>query len=103
MKSNEEIDALQTMGHSPSEFLIMPRIFGLMVLMPLLIVWADIFGIIGGMFMSKVVLGINYYDFLNRFPGSVSLTTFMIGMIKSPCFCYDYCLCWLFSRFSSFG
>lgn len=86
MKSNEEIDALRTMGHSPTEFLIIPRIIGMMIIMPLLIVWSDIFGILGGMFMAKTQLGISYFDFLSRFPKAVTLTTFLIGMIKAPVF-----------------
>lgn len=86
MKANEEIDALSTMGLSPTEFLVLPRIFGLMICVPLLTVWADAFGTLGGMFMSKAILDINYLDFLQRFPGSVTLTTFMIGMIKAPVF-----------------
>jgi phospholipid/cholesterol/gamma-HCH transport system permease protein len=86
MKVNEEVDALRTMGHSPAEFLVIPRILGLLVALPLLTVWADIFGILGGMIMSKNLLSINYYDFLSRFPSEVTLTTFNIGLIKAPVF-----------------
>lgn len=86
MKSNQEIDALATMGHSPAEFLILPRILGLILVMPLLTVWADIFGIFGGIIMAKAILGISYYDFLSRFPASVTVTTYVIGLIKAPVF-----------------
>ncbi|MGE3921113.1 MAG: MlaE family ABC transporter permease [Gammaproteobacteria bacterium] len=86
MKANEEIDALRTMGYSPTELLVLPRILGLIIAMPLLVVWADIFGILGGMVMSKNILGINYLDFIHEFPYAVTLTSFSIGIIKAPVF-----------------
>lgn len=86
MKSNEEVDALRTLGHSPTVMLVLPRIFGLVVAMPLLTIWADIFGILGGMTMSSWLLDIGYHSFLTRFPSEVSFTTFIIGMIKAPVF-----------------
>lgn len=86
MKSNEEIDALRTLGHSPTVMLVLPRVFGLVIAMPLLTIWADIFGILGGMTMSSWLLDIGYHSFLTRFPAEVTFTTFMIGMIKAPVF-----------------
>ncbi len=86
MNVKEEIDALRTMGHSPIELLVLPRVFGLIVIMPLVIVWADIFGVLGGMFMSKHAFEITYTTFLHQFPEDVSLTSFMIGMGKAPVF-----------------
>jgi len=86
MKVNEEIDALRTMGHSPMELLVIPRVFGLIIALPLLIVCADIFGILGGMVMSKAVLSIGYSTFIERFPTNVTLTSFTIGMVKAPVF-----------------
>jgi phospholipid/cholesterol/gamma-HCH transport system permease protein len=67
MKLNEEIDALHTMGVPPSVILILPKIVGLLIALPLLTIWSDIFGIFGGMFMSKIMLGISFDDFLGRF------------------------------------
>jgi phospholipid/cholesterol/gamma-HCH transport system permease protein len=86
MKANQEIDALQTMGFSPIDLLIMPRIFGMLIAMPLLTVWADIFGVLGGMVMAKNILNISYTAFIKGFPYDVTLTTFMIGIIKAPVF-----------------
>lgn len=86
MRVNQEIDALQTMGLSPVVLLVLPRILGLLIAMPLLTLWADIFGIMGGMLMAKSILDINYVNFLTRFPETVTLTTFMIGIGKSPVF-----------------
>ncbi|MGB6976617.1 MAG: ABC transporter permease [Gammaproteobacteria bacterium] len=86
MKINEEIDALLTMGLSPIERLVIPKILGLIIALPLLTVWADIFGMLGTMIMAKHTLGINYHDFLTRFPQAVSIRTFLKGLSKAPVF-----------------
>ncbi len=86
MKVNEEIDALRTMGVVPLERLVLPRIFGLIFAMPLLTVWANIFGILGSMIMAKVVININYFAFLERFRQTVELKQFLLGMVKTPIF-----------------
>ena len=57
METNEEIDALKTLGISPMEFLVMPRMIALILMMPLLCVYADIVGIMGGAFV-----GVGMYD-----------------------------------------
>ena len=67
MKLNEEIDALDTMGVTPGELLLLPRIGGLVLALPLLTIWADMMGIFGGMVMSNNLLNITLYDFLHRF------------------------------------
>lgn len=86
MKVNQEIDALRTMGLSPMDRLVIPKILGLLISLPLLILWADIFGIIGGMFVSKHMLGISFYNFLQRFPDTIQLSTLFNGLIKAPVF-----------------
>ena len=86
MKINEEIDALRTMGLSPTELLVVPKLLGLLLVFPLLIFWADIFGIIGAMLMSKARLDIGYYDFLTRLQDSVGLKQLMLGLYKAPAF-----------------
>ncbi len=86
MKINQEIDALNTMGVSPAGLLFLPRIAGLTVALPLLTMWSDIFGIVGGMIMSKNMLGISWQDFLSRFHHVVSLKSFVIGIGKAPVF-----------------
>jgi phospholipid/cholesterol/gamma-HCH transport system permease protein len=86
MKINEEIDALRTMGLSPFHWLILPKVFGLIIALPLLIVWADMFGLIGSMVMSKTMLGVSYYDFITRLPKVITLSTFINGVIKAPIF-----------------
>lgn len=86
MKIKEEIDALNTMGILPSQLLILPRIWGLLIALPLLTVWADIFGLLGGMAMTHNMLNISYTDFLQRFPKVVSLSSLIIGIGKAPVF-----------------
>jgi len=86
MKLNEEIDALETMGLSPTEFLVAPKVIGLTVVFPLLIFWSNIFGILGAMFMGKIMLHIGYHDFLVRLRESVGLKQMALGLYKAPAF-----------------
>jgi len=86
MKINQEIDALDTLGVTSAELLLLPRIAGLFIVLPLLTVWSDIFGVVGGMVMSNTMLNITWYDFLHRFPTVIPLRTFIIGIGKAPIF-----------------
>lgn len=86
MKLNEEIDALHTMGLSPTELLVVPKVLGLLIAFPLLIFWADLFGSLGAMFMSKYMLHVNYGDFLMRLQDAVGLKQLMLGLYKAPVF-----------------
>lgn len=86
MKLNQEIDALNTMGITPAELLLIPRIIGLAIVLPLLTVWADIFGVFGGMVMSNNMLNISWYDFLHRFPQVIPIRNLYIGLGKAPVF-----------------
>lgn len=86
MKINQEIDALDTMGVTPAELLLLPRVVGLFIALPLLTVWADMFGVFGGMVMSNNMLKLSWYDFLHRFPTVIPLRAFLIGVGKAPIF-----------------
>ncbi len=86
MKLHEEIDALRTMGFSPFDILVIPRVVASLIVFPLLIIWADIFGVLGGMIMTKILYGMQYGDFLGRFTDVVNLTTLMVGLSKAPAF-----------------
>lgn len=99
MKINEEIDALDTMGLSPTELLIMPKVLGLMLVFPLLIFWADIFSIFGAMFMSQSMLDVNYIDFLGRLKESVGLKQLLLGLYKAPVFAVIIALVGCFQGF----
>ena len=86
MKVNQEIDALDTMGITPGELLLLPRIGGLVIALPLLTMWANIFGVLGGIVMANNMLNISWYDFLHRFPHVIPLRTLVIGLGKAPVF-----------------
>ena len=86
MKINEEVDALRTMGLSPVELLVMPKVIGLTLVFPLLIFWADSFAIFGSMFMSKFMLEVSYVDFLARIKSSVGVKHMLLGLYKAPAF-----------------
>lgn len=86
MKINEEIDALYTMGLSPTELLVLPKLLGLLFMFPLLIFWSDLFSTMGAMIMSKYMLNVGYHDFLTRLQDSVGFKQLMLGLYKAPAF-----------------
>ena len=86
MKLTEEIDAMRTIGVSPMEALIMPRIIAAMVMMPLLGFYASIMAIIGGGFVCAVLLEIPPVTFVQRLREVVPLHDLWIGLIKAPMF-----------------
>ena len=86
MKLNEEIDALKTMGLSPTELLVLPKVLGLLFVLPLVIFWSDIFSILGAMIMSKFMLHVGYFDFLSRLQIDVGFKQLMLGLYKAPAF-----------------
>ena len=86
MKVREEIAALQTIGISPVELLVLPKLMSLVIVLPLLCVYADILAVFGGMVMANAQLGIGFNAFLERLEESISISTFMIGIGKAPVF-----------------
>lgn len=86
MKINEEIDALHTMGLSPTELLVAPKVLALVFVFPLLIFWSDVFSILGSMIMSKFMLHISYFDFLVRLQTDVGVDQLALGLYKAPTF-----------------
>ena len=86
MKITEELDAMRTMGFDPYAFLVLPRMIALMLMMPILIFFADIAGVVGGMLIAKVELGLSPALFLERFVEVVKVKHFWIGIIKGPFF-----------------
>jgi phospholipid/cholesterol/gamma-HCH transport system permease protein len=86
MKVTEEIDALRTIGISPMELLVLPKVLALVIALPLLSVYADMMGVLGGMVMAKTQLGVSYTDFLDRFGDAVNLSAFLVGIGKAPVF-----------------
>jgi phospholipid/cholesterol/gamma-HCH transport system permease protein len=86
MQVTEEVDALRTMGITPFEMLVLPKLIALLVALPLLAVFADILGVLGGMLVADSLLGIGIPAFLDRMPRQLPDSTFWVGIIKTPVF-----------------
>lgn len=86
MKITEEIDAMRTMGFEPQRFLIQPRVIALMLVMPLIVFFADMIGVFGGMVIAKIQLNISFIEFINRLHAEVDIRHITIGLIKAPIF-----------------
>ena len=86
MQTNEEIDALKTIGVSPVEFLVLPRVLALVVMMPILTIYADLMGVIGGFLISTGMLHLNPMEYLNHTQAAVKLSYVWIGLIHSLVF-----------------
>lgn len=86
MQVNEEIDALKTMGISPIEFLVFPRMLALFLTMPLLCIYADFMGIIGGAIVSATMLDISFFQYFQQIQGFVPLKHFGVGIFKAGVF-----------------
>lgn len=82
MKANEEIDALKTFGFDPFDFLVLPRLLALVLMMPILTIYANLMGILGGMVVGLAV-GIPPVLYWNQTILAVSLTTASLGVFKS--------------------
>ena len=83
MKITEEIDALKTLGISPIDHLVLPRVLGLFVMLPLLVVYADVVGITGGMGVSVALLDLTPKQFVNGLLTAVELSDTMLGLFKA--------------------
>ncbi len=86
MQVNEEIDALKTMGISPMEFLVVPRMLALIVMMPLLTLYADLLGILGGAIVGVFMLDLSPLQYYEQTRLALNLTHFSIGIAKSMVF-----------------
>ena len=88
MKITEEISAMRTMGFDPMHFLVLPRVSALMISLPLLIFFADILGIAGGMVATQIQLGLSYSQFIERLYEVLSVDQYYLGMLKGPIFAF---------------
>ncbi|HXR18509.1 MAG TPA: MlaE family lipid ABC transporter permease subunit [Steroidobacteraceae bacterium] len=86
MKVTEEVDALRTIGVGPLDLLVLPKVAALVIALPLLTVYTDIMGVLGGMIMARAQLQVSFTTFLNRLQEAVSLTSYAIGIGKAPVF-----------------
>ena len=86
MQVTEEVDALRSIGVSPMELLVLPKVLGLIVALPLLALYSDVMAVLGGMVMSAAMLDVGYDTFVQRIPEAVSLNSLLTGMGKAPVF-----------------
>lgn len=86
MEANEEIDALRTLGISPMEFLVLPRVLGLTLMMPLLCIFADAMGVLGGALVGVAVIGLNASQYWDTTLEALALKEFWIGIVHSIVF-----------------
>ncbi len=86
MTVNEEIAALRTVGVPPIEFLVLPRMVALVIMVPLLVIYANVVGMLGGLLIAQVMLDISFIEYFNQTAGAVSMTDWAGGMIKAAVF-----------------
>jgi phospholipid/cholesterol/gamma-HCH transport system permease protein len=86
MQVNQEIDAMRTLGLDPVEVLVLPRVFGLALTLPLLVFYADAMGLLGGALMTWGTIGISIPTFLDHLRGAINQWTLWVGIIKAPFF-----------------
>jgi phospholipid/cholesterol/gamma-HCH transport system permease protein len=86
MQLNEEVDALYATGVDPFEALVLPRVVGLVIALPLLTVIADLIGLTGGALLCRFLLDMPLTQYVNRVNEAISPTTFWVGLIKAPVF-----------------
>lgn len=92
MKANEEIDALRTFGFDPFDFLVLPRLLALVLMMPILTIYANVVGILGGMLVGAMV-GIPPVLYWTETLAAVDLTNASLGVIKSVFFGFAIAVC----------
>ena len=86
MKLNQEVDALIATGVDPFEVLVVPRVIGLVIALPLLTVIADLVGLAGGALLCRFLLDMPLNQYFGRVIDAISNTTFWVGVVKAPVF-----------------
>ncbi len=86
MQLNDEVDALKSIGLDPVEVLVVPRVLGLIIVLPLLTIVADAMGMAGGALLSNWLLDISIPQYIARVQDALAPTTFWAGLIKAPVF-----------------
>lgn len=103
MKIREEIDALQTMGISPMHRLVVPKVLGVFIALPIITAAADVASMLGGAIISKSYLNIPYSLFFNRLHSYVAMSNYTDGIIKSLVFAIAISLTGCFCGFNVRG
>jgi phospholipid/cholesterol/gamma-HCH transport system permease protein len=103
MTVTEEIDAMRTLGIAPLEVLVLPKVFAMVIAMPLLTVAADVLGVFGGMLSARAQLDVGFVEFIDRLVKAVSATTYMVGIGKAPVFAVIIAVVGCFQGFRTKG
>jgi phospholipid/cholesterol/gamma-HCH transport system permease protein len=86
MRVTEEVDALLVLGIPPVDVLVRPKVFALLIALPLLTAYADIVSLAGGILMTSLMTPIGTQVFLEQVPRGVDLPSYLIGIGKAPVF-----------------
>lgn len=86
MQTNEEIDALKTLGIPPMEFLVLPRMIALALMMPLLCLYADFMGVLGGLIVGVTILDLNFMAYYNQTADAIGINDMWVGLFMSAVF-----------------
>ncbi|MFA7231917.1 MAG: ABC transporter permease [Victivallaceae bacterium] len=88
MKVNEEISALETMGFAPSRFLVIPKLLAMLIVMPVLTVFGDVIGLVGGLTVGVTMLGLPTVAYYDRTLEVLTPMVFALGLVKSVVFAF---------------
>jgi len=86
MQITEEVDALRALGLSPFDMLVLPKVIALVITLPLLALFADVMGLVGGGVVAAMGYGVPFSEYAARIPQVVGLQTLMLGLVKAPVF-----------------
>ena len=97
MQVNEELDALQTMGLSKIDFLVLPRLFALLISMPILTMLSDFMGMVGGAFVGVFMMDLPYQEYWKYAFNAFNLKNFLVGVFHGFCFGIIIAVCGCYS------
>lgn len=86
MQVNEEVDAFRTLGISPIDYLVLPRVLALTLMLPMLVLYADVLGILGGLLVGINLFDIPIVQYINQTLSSLNLTNIFLGVFKGALF-----------------
>ena len=86
MRVSEEVDAFRSLGILPMDYLVLPRMLALVLMMPLLTLYANFIGIFGGLVIATGVMELSYVDYVNRTLEALSIGDVALGLVKSVVF-----------------
>lgn len=94
---------MRTIGIAPLELLVLPKIIALVIVLPLLTVFADVMGVLGDMIMAQTQFGVTFGEFLDRFTKAVSVTSYLVGIAKASVFAVIIAVVGCFQGFRTKG